>query len=350
MIIDEILQDDFTDKYLMDLGLSRYHLAAVAVGDTVGIFEAVSKGCGTVEQLAPLLKLEQNGVEALTCLLASLKLLNKNASMVSLTETSKKFLLKNSFIYWGEVLSHTRDTLEYRVVINAIHNRAVKQSTQMSENGSSFADMWSNGDFELSSAKKFINVMNSTIFVPAMKAIQSNLFKDVIHLLDVGGGSGGFASLFIKKYANKKATIFEISRVSNITKRYLKELGTLNQVKLQKGDFFKDEFPYGVDAVLFSNILHDWSIQKVKILIDKAYKTLPCGGRIFVHEMLLNEEKNGPLNAAAFNLFMYTNYKAQQFTRSELFLLLEEAGFHKCIEHKTHQDYSLIIAIKPSVI
>ncbi|MCC2626074.1 MAG: O-methyltransferase [Burkholderiales bacterium] len=349
-IVDEAIQGNFTDKYLIDLWLSRYHMAAVAVGDTVGIFEAAAKGIVNITQLANMLELEAEGVEALTCLLASLGLLNKHYSVVSLTETAKQFLLKNSFVYWGNVLSYTRDTLEYKVVLDAIHSRIIQQSTQISESGNSFSDMWSSGNFEISSAKKFINIMNSTIFVPAMKAVQSNLFNDVKHLLDIGGGSGCFASLFIKKYPHKKATIFEIPQVCDITKSYLKKWRTISQIQLHPGNFFKDEFPYGIDAVLFSNILHDWPIQKVKTLIDKVFNILPNGGRIFIHEMLLNEERNGPLNAAAFNLFMYANYKAQQFTRSELFLLLERAGFYECVEHKTHQDYSIITAIKPSVI
>lgn len=61
-------------------------------------------------------------------------------------------------------------------------------------------------------------------------------------------------------------------------------------------------------------------------LLRKAYDSLPTGGRIYVHEMLLSETKDGPLVAAYFSMKMMIATEGKQFTASELDkLLLQEA-------------------------
>ncbi len=81
-------------------------------------------------------------------------------------------------------------------------------------------------------------------------------------------------------------------------------------------------------------------------MLKKSFDALPNNGRIFIHEMLLDEGKCSPITATAFNLLMYVNHGSQQFTKSQLFNLLELIGFKNCDYIKTHHYYSLIIAQK----
>lgn len=41
-----------------------------------------------------------------------------------------------------------------------------------------------------------------------------------------------------------------------------------HRISTYSGNFFKDDFPPNCDGVLFINILHDWSIDRVKVLLD----------------------------------------------------------------------------------
>lgn len=342
-----IHKSGYKDESLFNLWLSRYHLASVAVADTIGLFGAVASGADSIEKVANMLGLEPNGIDALVCLLASLNLLIRDKDLIMPTQTIQNYLVPCSDTYWGEVFTYTHDVLEYKVILNALQcKNNVEKSTQMSENGVNFADMWGNGHFEEKSAKKFRNIMHSTMYTPAIGAMQSGIFKPVKHLLDIGGGSGCFANLLVKTYPEKKATIFELPTICNLTEEYLKKEKVIDKIQLCSGNFFIDEFPKGADGILFSNILHDWKKEQAQFLIDKAYSYLSSGDQIFIHEILLNEAKNGPLNAATFNLFMYANYKSQQFTKTELFAMLELTGFNRCVVYNTHQDYSIIHAVK----
>ena len=57
--------------------------------------------------------------------------------------------------------------------------------------------------------------------------------------------------------------------------------------------------------MFYSNIFHDWSVEKCFYLAKKTYDSLPVNGYIFLHESLLNDDGNGPLAAAYFSFHMF---------------------------------------------
>ena len=79
--------------------------------------------------------------------------------------------------------------------------------------------------------------------------------------------------------------------------------------------------------MFFSNIFHDWSESKCKYLAKKSFDSLPQNGIILIHEALLNDDGNGPLEAAYLSFKMFMGTEGKQFTFSELKLLLSEVGY-----------------------
>src|SRR5712671_6381335 len=53
-------------------------------------------------------------------------------------------------------------------------------------------------------------------------------------------------------------------------------------------DMFVDPFPQGCDIHLFSNVLHDWDIDRVEQLLQKSFAALPSGGMVVVHDAHIN--------------------------------------------------------------
>ena len=49
----------------------------------------------------------------------------------------------------------------------------------------------------------------------------------------------------------------------------------------------------GYDALFFSNVWHDWNVRTCQWLAARAFAALPSGGRIMLHEMLLDEDGAG---------------------------------------------------------
>jgi O-methyltransferase domain len=82
-------------------------------------------------------------------------------------------------------------------------------------------------------------------------------------------------------------------------------------------------------------------------LAKRSFEALPPGGRLFLHEMVLNDTKDGPLVAVAFSMGMLA-LTGKQYSVDELDQLLQEAGFTGTTVTPTYAYYSLVSATKPT--
>ena len=112
-------------------------------------------------------------------------------------------------------------------------------------------------------------------------------------------------------------------------------------------DMFREAWPRGADAIFFSNVWHDWNARTCRWLAGRAFEALPPGGRILLHEMLLNDDGAGPVTAASFSMLMLLATQGQQFTPGELQSILEETGFAQVGVTQTHPHYSIVTGHKP---
>lgn len=94
----------------------------------------------------------------------------------------------------------------------------------------------------------------------------------------------------------------------------------------------------------FSVILHDWSIETCRGLLEKSFRSLPSGGELLLHEMLLDSDE---MTLACFSIHMAVYTRGQQFFYAELKDMAEDAGFVDVRNSPTHGYYSIISAKKP---
>lgn len=331
------------DSQLRNILLSQLHLPTIAAAVQLSLFDLIMQGTDDIDQLVQKISINRAGLDALVTLLTALGFLEKMEDKIRLTPISQCYLTTNTSAYWGGVLAS-------RVQHNEMYHR-LQQALQTLDNakfdihGKDITHMWQQADLDPEAAKIFTEHMHSTIYCAAHKAVNSGIFEGTQHLLDVGGGSGVFTDTFISRYPDSKASIFELPAVIPLINNYISPVN-LEKIRLISGNFFEDAFPTDCDGILLSNILHDWRVTKVRALLAKAYVVLPEGGKIFIHEMLLNDAKDGPMAAASFNMWMYMHHGSQQFTQEELYQLLAEQGFKSMETTVTHPYYSLITAEK----
>lgn len=128
--------------------------------------------------------------------------------------------------------------------------------------------------------------------------------------------------------------------------RYIEAGAVGGKVDTTALNMFGDPWPMGYDAIFFSNIWHDWNFRTCAWLAERAYEALPRGGRIMLHEMLLDDGGVGPPTAAAFSMLMLLATQGQQFTFGELKGLLEQAGFRDIETRHTAGYYSITTGYK----
>ncbi len=334
----EILTCD--DKLLWDTWLSMFHFPTLTVADELGLFSLLAKAPATAQEVAINLSLGSRATEGLLGVMASLGYLVQLNGKFHLTQVSQTFLLPHSPYYWGGILHFIRENpLSHSSLLEAFRNdRASIYSKK---------DVWETHELDEEKAKAFTKHMHSQTISPAVGAAYKGDFSDVKRLLDVGGGSGAFCFPLVSRYPQIYCTILELPTVCTIAKEYIAEAGLSDRVDTCVGDFFKDPFPDGYDAIVFSNIFHDWGWEKCLHLAKQSFEALPSGGRIYLHEILLADTKDSPLIATSFSMCLFWITEGKQFSGAELDQLLQSAGFEEISIVQTYGYYSLVSARKP---
>jgi len=127
--------------------------------------------------------------------------------------------------------------------------------------------------------------------------------SSVRHLLDVGGGDGITATQLTQRYPELRVTILDMPSVTKLAESKLTaDVG--DRVLLQPGDLFDDEFPRGVDAILFSHVLEIFSAEQIRTLLAKAFEVLPSGGRIFLYGFNVSDDERSGVFSARLSLYL----------------------------------------------
>lgn len=190
--------------------------------------------------------------------------------------------------------------------------------------------------------------MNAHSRAAARAVAQQPLLADIRSVLDVGGGSGIYSIEMAKAWTGLAATIMEIPQVCAAAEPYIATAGMGGRVRTQAVNMFTQEWPRDHDAHFFSNVFHDWSDATNRLLASKSFAALPRGGRILLHEMLMDDDGCGPLPAAAFSVLMLLATRGKQYSLPELRGILEDAGFTDVDAVQTGGGYySLVSARKP---
>jgi hypothetical protein len=66
---------------------------------------------------------------------------------------------------------------------------------------------------------------------------------------------------------------------------------------------------------------------KNRALLRRSFEVLPSGGAVVISELLVNDEKTGPVPAALMSLNMLIETEGRNYTPARIFGWLEEAGF-----------------------
>lgn len=331
------------DRIIWDTWLTLHHLPVMTVADEVGTFAALSAAALTSEELAGQLGLDARALTIHLGLLAALNLVERREGRWRATAEARRWLHPEGEGYWGPLLHGYRDS-------NGLHAQllATLKTGERPASHSSLAPEWERGEMSVDVAKHISAFMHAHSQAPARGVAMQPLFADVRALMDVGGGSGVFTIELAKAWPQLSATVMEIEAVCVAAQDYIDAAGLAERIKTSAVNMFTQDWPQGHDTLFFSNIFHDWSDETNRLLAQKAFAALPSGGRILLHEILIDDDGCGPLVAASFSILMLLGTKGKQYTLPEFRSILEDAGFVDVEAMQTGGSYySLVSARKP---
>lgn len=340
------------DRRMWDLWLSGLHQPAIVAADDAGIFTALAESPATIPELAARLGFDERATSVLVRLLAALRLLTLRLGRYHLSAEARVYLVRSSPSYWAPMLSVSvsewhRDRLLAKLRQRASDQIAGPEGTPLVSTEGRAADDWAAGSVSLQRAREVAARMHAHSVPAATGVARRYDFSGVQRLLDVGGGSGCFMTAAALAHPHLRCTVMELPAMCEVARDYIQAAGIGSRVDTAAVDMFRQPWPAGYDALFFSNVWHDWNVRTCGWLAARAFAVLPSGGRIMLHEMLLDDDGAGPVTAASFSLLMLLATQGQQFTAGELAAILEGAGFVRVGTTATHPYYAVVTAYKP---
>jgi 3-hydroxy-5-methyl-1-naphthoate 3-O-methyltransferase len=327
------------DRAIWDLWLSQYRLPLVLAADEVGLFELLRSRPASLDEICSGLGLFWRSAAALTTALAAMGFLVKHQRQFQLTQTARVYLLADSEFYWVPMLKSAgfgHQTTE--LLLRLLGTENLGKDDRVTRR-------WEHGEISAEDAHAANQRFHSHSFPSALGLAKTHSFEGVQRLLEVAGGSGCYSVALALRNPHLRCTVADLPPVAADARGYIERFGVQSRVDTFGFNMFDDAWPEGYDAILMTNVLHDWEPRRRADLAASSFATLPAGGKLFVHEMLLNDSHDGPLPAALFSVMMLGT-RGKQLSVPEMEELVRGAGFGCMQVEHTYGYYSLVTAIK----
>lgn len=150
--------------------------------------------------------------------------------------------------------------------------------------------------------------------------------SDARLLVDVAGGTGLYSIALLQRNPRLRAVVVDRPEVLKVANELAADHDVGARLTLLAADMFRDPLPADADAVLFSNVLHDWDVPECRELIRRGAAALAPGGRLLIHDVFLNDALDGPLPIALYSAALFTLTEGRAYSAGEYAAWLREAA------------------------
>ncbi|WP_410604779.1 methyltransferase [Amycolatopsis sp. lyj-90] len=333
---------------LMQLITGFWAAKTLASAVELDLFDKAEKSGGlSREDASRVLQIQDRPADLLLAACASLGLLQKEGEIYVNTPLSREFLIPGQPYYFGGFV-RMLDHREYPAWQDV--SRALRENRPTTWDPAVQPGLFHGEDPVLLSL--FWEAMHS-LSMSTGRELASILpdFALRTRLLDVGGGSGAISIELCRAFPELRATVYDLPFVRETATDKAHEAGLSERIDFVSGNFLEDKaLPAGYDTIMVSSIMHDWDEKTDREILAKCFEALPPGGLIIISEILLNDERTGPPEAALMGMNMLVETAGgKNYSGSEYRLWLTETGFTdvEMISCQAVGTNGVIIAYKP---
>jgi acetylserotonin N-methyltransferase len=198
------------------------------------------------------------------------------------------------------------------------------------------------------SKRDFLAGMNGFGMLSSPSVVAAFDLSRFRRLVDLGGATGHLPIAACERYPELRAAVFDLPVVIPVAQEYIAKSPAASRIDAIPGDFFTDPLPEA-DLYALGRILHDWSEDKIHVLLRKIFDALPAGGALLIVEKLLFDDKSGPTHVHMQSLNMLVCTEGKERTLNEYATLLREAGFSEVSGHHTGKPVDAVLGVKHAV-
>lgn len=285
-----------TAEELSSIAFSFMASKALFAGLHVDLFSELAEGPMTAEALAKATGVPANRIVLLTTALASIGVLTHEADgKLANSPAAASFLARQSKYDFGDYLRYQIDQQMYPFLLQL--NAVMKG--ELSEDAIASYKHWMADEEQ---ASVYSESQHAGSLGPGRTLARMVDLSGATSLLDVGGGTGAMTISLCKAYGNLHSTIIDFPNVAEIGWRFVTEAGLIDRVRYIPGNAIDTAWPGGQDAILMSYLMSGVPGEAVEKLLRDAFASLAPGGRLMVHDFMVEEDRRGPALAALWQL------------------------------------------------
>jgi SAM-dependent methyltransferase len=265
---------------------------AIFTGLEVGLFDAIAAaGDGGIglAGLQATCGVSAPRLQTLITSLVALKSLHRATDgRYTLSPNTASFLVSSAKYYYG-------DYLRYQMGRQFYHRMGALPDVMTTGVAPSYASWFSDPEV----AATYTRAQHNGSVATAKSLVKRLSFEGVSKMLDVGGGSGAFSYVFCERNAGLSSQVLELPEVcatGNGIKAEQKQI-VQEAVSFVELDATSPDWPVqdaAFDMVLMSYISGSVPEPIIGALYANACKALKPGGRLIVHDFMVNDSLDGP--------------------------------------------------------
>jgi hypothetical protein len=194
--------------------------------------------------------------------------------------------------------------------------------------------------------REFAKAMTSISMGTAHAIAAGFPWRDYRTVIDVGCAEGCVPVQIARAHQHISGGGFDLPPIGPLFDDYVTSAGLSDRLRFHGGDFLADPLP-AADVLVMGHILHDWSMDEKRMLIEKAHAALPDGGALIVYEAIIDDERR----QNAFGLLMSLNMLIEtpdgfDYTAADCQRWMREVGFSDTYVQPLVGPDSMVVAIK----
>jgi L-tyrosine C(3)-methyltransferase len=337
---------DFEGLALLAAGHSAFQL--LWAGSRLGVFDLLSKKPGlTRASIAKEIGLREQPARVLLTGLTALRLIVKDSESYKNSTIAERILVRDSPESMVDVLGW-QALIVYPGEMDFVESLRQGTNVGLRRFPGTEDNLYERLTHDPLLEKAFHDAMSAlSKSANTLLAKMVDLSK-IRHLVDAGGGDGTNAIALAQANAQLTVTIFDVPSVCVRAEDNIAKAGLRERIKTHSGDFFKRDFPQGIDCILFAHMLTIWSPEKDTALLRRAYDALPKGGQVIIFNIMGNDDETGPLTAAlgAPYFLSIATGEGNLYSWKEYESFLKEARFVQTQRLALPRDHGVLIGIK----
>ncbi len=308
---------EYSWKNLYDLTTAGIYGKVLNIGIKLKLFDYLNEPMDA-KTLASKLGLHTRNTELLLNILAGMEIIIKDKGKFQNTKHTKQYLNSNSNLYVGGFLLHISEwfTPSEKHLIDLVKKGPPKERTDMAD-----PEIWKNSA-EMSAPYQYCGeVQNVTDIIKDFSE-----FPKIKKMLDLGGGAGFYTIALVSAHSDMTGVIIEQPGVADVAKKFVKEYGLQDRIKVIQGDYTNDSFEDTYDLIFASATLN-FHKNHMAELFKKIFNSLNPNGIFVTNQDGITNERTKPLGMLSG--FLTTEMAGGNFAilKGEINNAMKNAGF-----------------------